>query len=146
MRRIWRLGLVASLAAVAFAVAIGRFSDAAEKGCAQRVGEDPSYQVAFVDQPRMDLTVYRLAVTRAGRPVTGADVCLNAYMQGMSAMATADTGREVAPGTYEMSLVFQMGGAWRGRVLIAEPGRPVVAVPLEVDIEVSPAIAPSPAA
>lgn len=134
MRRIWRLGVVASVAVTAFAFAIARFSDAAEEGCAQRVEEDPSYQVTFIDQPRTDLTLYRLLISRPDGPVTGADVCLNTYMQGMSAMATTDTGREVAPGTYEMSLTFQMGGVWKARVLITEPGKPAVAVPLTLQV------------
>lgn len=134
MRRIWRLGLLAVVAAAAFAVAIGRFSEAAVKGCAQRVRQDPSYQVRLVEQPRTDLATYRLAVTRSGRPVTGATVCLNSYMLGMSAMATTDTGREVAPGVYEMSLTFQMGGRWGGQVLIAQRGEPLVAVPLAMQV------------
>lgn len=142
MRRIWRLGLVAFLAAASFSLAIVRFSDAAEKGCAQRVRQDTSYQVRFDQPPGMDVTRYRLAVTRAGRPVTGAEVCLNAYMKGMSAMAVADRGREVAPGSYEVSLTFEMGGRWPGRVLIAEPGRSVVAVPLDLRVKKTAAVVP----
>ena len=134
MRHIWRLTVVAVVAAAAFGVAITRFSDAAERGCAQRAREDRSYSVTFVDPPRMDVTEYRLAVSQGGRAVTGAEVCLNTYMQGMSAMATTDTGREVSPGTYEVTLIFQMGGIWKGRVLIAEPNKPVAAVPLTLDV------------
>ncbi|MDQ4089182.1 MAG: FixH family protein [Actinomycetota bacterium] len=134
MRRIWRLGVVATVAATAFAFAIARFSDAAAEGCAQRVKEHPSYQVVFIDQPRVGLSTYRLLVSRADGPVTGAEVCLNSYMQGMSAMATTDTGVEVAPGTYEMSLTFQMGGPWLARVLITEPGKPVAAVLLTLQV------------
>lgn len=132
MRRIWRLGLVAVAAAAAFSLAVVRFSDAAEEGCAQRVPEDPSYQVRWDEQPSMDVTRYRLTVTRAGRRVTGAQVCLNSYMKGMSAMAVADRGREVAPGVYEVSLTFEMGGRWPGRVLVTEPGKRVAAVPLDL--------------
>ncbi|MDQ3570711.1 MAG: FixH family protein [Actinomycetota bacterium] len=139
MRRIWRLGLVAAAAVAGFYLAIVRFSDAAEEGCAQRVREDLSYEVRWDEQPRMDLTRYRLSVTRAGRPVRGAEVCLNASMKGMSAMAVTDHGREVAPGSYEVSLIFEMGGRWPGRVLIAEPGRGVVAVPLDLQVIEAPA-------
>lgn len=145
MRRIWRLGLVALLAAASFSLAIVRFSDAAEKGCAQRVRQDTSYQVRFDEAPAMGVTRYRLAVTQAGRPVTGAEICLNAYMKGMSAMAVADRGREVAPGSYEVSLTFEMGGRWPGRVLVAEPGHSVVAVPLDLRVKGTPGMmAPSP--
>lgn len=134
MSRIWRLGVVVAVASASFVVAIGRFSDAAERGCAQRVREDSSYRVRFVQQPRMDVARYRLAVTRDGRAVTGAAVCLNAYMAGMSAMATTDAGREVSAGTYEVSLLFEMPGAWVGRVLIAEPGKSAVAVPMKLRV------------
>lgn len=136
MRRIWRLGVVAAIATASFALAITRFSDAAEKGCAQRVHEDRSYTVTFLDQPRMDRLQYRVGVTRAGELVTGAEVCVTTYMQGMSAMATTDTADEVAPGTYEVSLIFEMGGAWKGRVLVKEPGRATVSVPLSLQVEV----------
>ncbi len=137
MRGIWRLGVVAAGAAASFALAITRFSDAAEKGCAQRVPEDPSYSVTFLDPPQIDVVRYRVEVTRAGQPVMGAEVCVNAYMQGMSAMATTDTGREVSPGTYEVSLSFEMGGDWRGRLLVTEPGRPTVGVPLSLHVGAS---------
>lgn len=134
MRRIWRLGVLATVALVAFAFAIERFDDAAETGCAQRAREDPSYEARLIDEPRIDVLTYRLAVTRDGEVVEGADVCLNAYMQGMSAMATTDAGREVSPGIYELSLIFEMGGRWSGRVLVAEPGQSVAAIPLTLQI------------
>lgn len=145
MRRIWRLGLVAAMAAGAFTLAMVRFSGAAEEGCAQRLPEDPSYRVRWSQQPSTDLTRYRLSVTREGRPVRGAEVCVSSYMKGMSAMATTDRGREVTPGSYEVALTFEMGGRWPARVLIAEPGRPVVAVPLLLEVRKAavPTTAPS---
>ena len=135
MRRVWRLGLVATTAAVAFALAIVRFGDAAEEGCAQRVPEDRSYEVRWSERPAMDVLGYRLSITRAGRPVTGANVCVNTYMAGMSAMAAADRAVEVVPGSYDVELLFEMGGEWPGRVLIAEPGKRTVAVPLSLDVK-----------
>ena len=135
MRRTWRLGLVATVAGVAFFLAIVQFGDAAEKGCAQRVPEDPSYQVRWSERPAMDVLGYRLSITRAGRPVTGANVCVNTYMSGMSAMAAADRAVEVVPGSYDLELLFEMGGEWLGRVVIAEPGKRTVAVPLSLDVK-----------
>lgn len=134
MRRIWRLGVLAAVAVVAFAFAIERFDDAAEDGCAQRAREDASYEARLIDEPRIEVLTYRVAITREGEDVEGADVCLSAYMQGMSAMATTDAGEEVSPGIYELSLTFEMGGRWSGRVLVAERGRPVAAIPLTLEI------------
>ncbi len=134
MRRIWRLGVLAMVAVAAFGFAIERFDDAAETGCAQRAREDPSYEARLIDEPRIDVLTYRVAITREGEEVEGADVCLSAYMQGMSAMATTDFGEEVSPGVYELSLTFEMGGRWSGRVLVVEPGQPVAAIPLTLEI------------
>lgn len=134
MRRIWRLGVVALAALVAFTVAVDRFGYAAERGCAQRAPRDPSYRVVVEDPPRVDVNRYRLMVTRQGVPVTEARVCLNAAMQGMSAMAVADQASEVAPGAYEVTVSFAMGGKWAGRVLITEAGESVVAVPLTIEV------------
>lgn len=136
MRQIWRLGVLALVAVVAFAVAIVRFDDAAETGCAQRAREDPSYEARLLDEPQMDVLTYRVAITREGAEVEGADVCLSAYMQGMSAMATTGAGREVEPGIYELELTFEMGGRWSGRVLVAEGGQSAAAIPLTLEVPV----------
>ena len=135
---------MAAVAAGAFALAMVRFSGAAEEGCAQRLPEDPSYRVQWSQQPSTDLTRYRLSITREGRPVTEAEVCLNSYMKGMSAMAVTGRGREVAPGTYEVSVTFEMGGRWPARVLIAERARPVVAVPVLLEVREAPVPTTSP--
>ncbi len=134
MRWFWRLGVIAALALASFVLAIGRFSAAAEKSCAQHAARDPSLHVEWDDQPRTDLSLYRIRLTRGSEPVTGARVCLNTYMLGMSAMAATDIGREVAPGSYELRLNFEMGDRWAGQVLVAERGRPLAAVPLELDV------------
>jgi len=134
MRRIWRLGVLALVAVAAFAFAIERFDDAAETGCAQRAREDASYEARLLDEPRIEVLTYRVEITREGEVVEGADVCLSAYMQGMSAMATTDAGREVEPGIYELSLTFEMGGRWSGRVLVEERGQSVAAIPLTLEI------------
>ncbi len=128
------MGVLAMVAVVAFAVAIERFDDAAETGCAQRAREDPSYEARLIDEPRIEVLTYRVAITHEGEEVEGADVCLSAYMQGMSAMATTGAGREVSPGVYEVSLTFEMGGRWSGRVLVDERGQSVAAIPLTLEI------------
>ncbi len=134
MRKIWRLGLVAMVALAAFVVAIDRFNTAAANNCAQRAPVDRSYRVEWDQQPRTDVSGYQIKVTRSGEPVTDARVCLTSYMLGMSAMAVADVGREVAPGVYEMRLTFEMGHEWAGQVLVMEPGRPMVSIPLHLNV------------
>jgi len=135
MRWVWRLGLVASIAIGAFVPALGRFSAAAEKSCAQRVRQDSDYHVRFDQRPRTNLSSYHVIVTKAGdQPVSGAHVCLNSYMVGMSAMAVTDIGRETFPGSYEVRLTFEMGDKWAGQVIIAEPGKPMVSVPIVLDV------------
>lgn len=134
MRRLWRLGLIAAVGVASFVVALDRFSDAAEKGCTQRVRVNPAYQVQWDAEPRTDVSSYRMKVTRDGAPVAGARVCVNAYMIGMSAMAVTDVGREVEPGTYEVRLTFEMGDDWAGQVLVAEPGGGLAGVSLELNV------------
>lgn len=134
LKRLWRLGLILAIALGSFLVALGRFSDAAEQSCMQRVTVDPSYEVQWDRQPSTDVSNYRIRVTRAGVPVTGARVCVSAYMVGMSAMAVADIGREVEPGVYELRLTFEMGQEWAGQVMIDEDGR-LAGVPLKLDVE-----------
>lgn len=130
----WRLGLIAILTVASFVLALDRFSLAAEKSCAQRVATDPSLQVKWDGQLRTDASLYHLTVTRNGRPVTGARVCVNMYMLGMSAMAATDIGKEVSPGTYELRLNFEMGDKWAGQVLVAQPGKPLGSVPLNLTV------------
>ncbi|MFN2607582.1 MAG: FixH family protein [Acidimicrobiales bacterium] len=135
MRWCWRLGVVAALALASFVPALSRFSAAAAKSCAQRVHADTSYAVQWDQPPRTDVSSYRLHITRTGgQAVTGAHVCINSYMLGMSAMAVTDTGREVAPGTYEMRLTFEMGSKWAGQVIVTVPGKDPVAIPLSLDV------------
>jgi hypothetical protein len=134
MTRVWRLCLIATVAAAAFVVAIDRFNTAAANSCAQQVPVDRSYQVQWEQEPRTDQSAYRIKVTKGGSPVTGARVCVNAYMLGMSAMAVTDIGREVGPGTYELRLTFEMGDEWAGQVLVTESGKPMVSVPLHLNV------------
>lgn len=130
--------LVGVFGAAGFSLAVARFGEAAAESCSQRVREDPSYKVRFADPPSVEQTRYRLTLTRAGRPVSRADFCINLYMKGMSAMAAADRGQEVAPGIYEVSLTFQMGSGWTGAALVREAGGPLVAVPIEIKVRLAP--------
>ena len=134
MLRLWRLGLLAAMGVVAFVVAVDHFSDAARAGCVQRAAADEGYAVQVRGEPAVDATRYRLAVTHDGRPVRGATVCVAASMDGMAAMAASGTAREVAPGTYEVPLRFEMPGRWTARVVVTEPGGREVAVPVVLSV------------
>lgn len=156
MRGIHRLALLLTVTTAAFAFAIGRFESAARDGCAQRAGTDRSYRVvstAVTAPPagragrarRADgarggggsdadppPTTYVLGVARDGRPVSGAAVCISAYMRGMPAMAVVGHATETTPGTYLVTVDHPMEGEWTGRVVVDEPGRPASATALDL--------------
>lgn len=135
MRWFWRLGLVGAIAVASFFPALGRFSAAAEKSCAQQVRQDTAYQVRFDQRPRTNVSSYHIIVTKNdNQPVTGARICVNSYMVGMSAMAVTDIGKETFPGSYEVRLTFEMGDKWAGQVIVAEPGKPQVSIPVVLDV------------
>jgi hypothetical protein len=135
MRGIRRLALVTVLALVSFAAALVRFGQAAEEGCIATPRPNPAYQVELVGPIEFTRTTYELTIARDGRPVTGARVCLDAAMGGMSAMSLSDEGDEVAPGRYELYLPFQMPGPWDATVVVDEPGQERVVLPLSFHVD-----------
>lgn len=105
--------------------------------CGDPAGEDPAYEVAIVsepDPPRVEGTTFRVEVTRAGEPVTGALVCLIADMSGMAHEGVFERAEEVAPGTYELSTRFVMRGHWTGSVRVFGPDGGAVRVPLSLNV------------
>lgn len=84
--------------------------------------------------PQLKGTIFRVDVRRGNAPMTGANVCLIAGMDGMSIGGVSREAREMAPGRYEMSLDFAMPGSWDGLVLVSPPGHPLVATPFSVDV------------
>ncbi|MDP8969306.1 MAG: FixH family protein [Actinomycetota bacterium] len=130
-----RLALVVVVALVGFGAAFLAFGDEARRGCVVEAPRDPSYSAEFEDPVPMGQGVHVLRVSRDGRPVTGARVCLTVDMVGMSAMGAGEEAREVAPGRYEVSLNLPMAGQWRGTVLVEEQGTTQeVAVPLTFEV------------
>lgn len=149
MRGIRRLLLLVVATTVAFGFAVVRFESAAEDGCAQRARSDASYRVEVRRSGGLPPTAgpdgadgtgrrvtgpvtYRLRAVRGDRAVRGADVCISAYMRGMSAMAVVGHAEEASAGTYEVTLDFPMAGEWTARVVVDEPDRRAVAVPLDL--------------
>ncbi len=134
MRAIQRLLLLAGVAIVAFVFALFSFDQDARQGCVVVSEPDPAYDVELQDIPSTRVIAYRLAVTRDGDPVTGAQVCLSAAMTGMSAMGVTDDAVEVDTGIYEVAVRFAMAGPWDGTVLVSEGGAEPIAVPLSFDV------------
>ncbi len=130
-----RLAVVVVVALVGFGAAFVAFGDAARRGCVVEAPRDPSYSAELEEPVRMGETTHVLRVSRDGRPVSGARVCLTVDMVGMSAMGVGDEAREVAPGRYEVSLHFAMPGPWKGTVLVEEQGASQeVSVPLTFEV------------
>lgn len=133
-RPLWRLGLVALVAAVSFAAALAVFKDAPDDGCVASGSPDSSYNVAFTQPVTTESNVYELAVEQDGQPVSGARVCLEASMTGMTGMATGQLAQERSPGRYEVKIRFAMAGPWEVNVQVLEPGSEPVTVPLAVTV------------
>jgi copper transport protein len=98
---------------------------------------DTTYSVtaeSVPDPPRSEGTTFRLAVRQEGRLVTGAKVCVTAGMPEMPHPPVSTQAREASAGSYEAQLVFGMGGFWATAVTVAEPGRPVVSVPMRFEV------------
>jgi hypothetical protein len=105
--------------------------------CGQGTPADPGYTVdvaATPDPPRPEGTSLLLTVRRGGRPVTGAKVCVAADMPEMQHPGLSAVARESSGGRYETRIQFGMGGTWRTSVIVAEPDRPVVAIPLTIQV------------
>ncbi len=110
---------------------------AAFGACGQGTPADGSYIVDYVptpDPPRPEGTTFLLTVRHDGRPVTGAKVCLTAEMPEMQHPSINYVAKESPGGRYEAKFEFGMGGSWRASVTIAEPDKPVVSVPLIIQV------------
>lgn len=129
-----RLSTVAATALVGFIAAIVAFNAQAREGCPLKADTDGSYSGRFEGPVSMDETSHVLRVTKDGRPVTGAEVCVNTEMVGMSGMGYSSRGRELAPGRYQIGLQFGMAGDYRGNVVTRGPGGEV-SVPLNLEVQ-----------
>lgn len=110
---------------------------AAAAGACGLGAPDPAYSVDLTttpDPPRPDGTTFVFTPRHDGKPVTGAKVCLAADMPDMEHPGLTYVTREAPGGRYEAKLQFGMGGRWRMSVIVAEPDKPVVSVPLTVQV------------
>lgn len=105
--------------------------------CGQGSPADSTYTVDLTttpDPPQPDGTTLLLNVRHDGKAVAGAKVCLTADMPDMQHSGLNKGSSEVSSGKYEARIQFGMGGSWRMSVTIAEPDKPVVSVPLVIQV------------
>lgn len=84
--------------------------------------------------PRSEGATFHLTVRHNGKAVTGAKVCVAANMPGMQHAGISSVATEGSAGRYDTDLKFGMEGSWAGTVTVAEPGKPVVSIPLKVEV------------
>ncbi len=96
-------------------------------------GTDGAYASSFEGDVTKNAKKHTLVMTRDGKPVTGASVCVNTAMVGMTSMRYSTRGREIAPGRYEVPVKFEMAGTYRGNV-VTEVADDSILVPLTVKV------------
>jgi hypothetical protein len=128
-----RLAAVVAVALAGFIAAIVVFNSPGRRGCPLKAANDSSYQGAFVGPVSVDQSTHVVRVSRDGRPLTGAHVCVNTEMIGMSGMSYSATAHEQAPGRYNVGFRFAMEGDYRTS-LIARLGSVEVSIPLTVRV------------
>jgi hypothetical protein len=105
-------------------------------GCAD-ARPDPAYTVARESDPsppRAEGTTFHLTVRRDGKAVTGAKVCLAADMTEMHHAGIDNEAKEASGGRYDTTLKFGMRGPYAGSVIVVEPGRAAVSVPVTFEV------------
>jgi len=127
------LALGTGLAACGSSDKPGTGQTAQGKGCPPATGKAGSYSGRFEGQVSMDQSEHVLRVTRDGRPVSGAKVCVNTAMVGMRSMHYTASGKELGPGRYRVPIRFGMAGTYRGS-LVTGKGGGGASVPLTVKV------------
>lgn len=132
-----RLAIVTMAAVAGFAAALIRFGQVdSSQSCLLDAPKDPSYAVQFADTVTMDQTNHVITVRHAGQPVSGARVCMNTWMLGMTGMAMTTNGSELSPGRYNIPFQFAMGGPWKATVIVSEKAGQQVGVPITFMVNV----------
>ena len=128
-----RLAAVVAIALAGFGAAIAVFNSPQRRGCPLKAAEDSSYTGGFDGPVSVDKTTHVLKVSRDGRPLTGAQVCINTEMIGMSGMGYSAEASERAPGRYEVGFRFGMAGDYRAN-LVARTQSGEISIPLVVKV------------
>lgn len=118
------------------AATLGGASGTSATGCPAGASNDASYKVTVESQPKAESKDVTLAVTRDGKPVTGATVCVEAAMSTMAHEGINGKATELSGGRYQVSnLSFGMRGGWSGTVFIAESGRRAAMATVAFDVQ-----------
>ncbi|MBA3746078.1 MAG: FixH family protein [Solirubrobacterales bacterium] len=128
-----RLGAVVVVSLAGFVAAVIVFSSPERRGCPLKADTDRSYTGRFEGAVSVQQTTHVLQVSRNGRPLTGAKLCVNTEMIGMSGMGYSATASERSPGRYQVGFRFGMAGDYRTN-LIAKNGFDEVSIPLVVKV------------
>lgn len=105
----------------------------ADPVCKAASQTDPAYSLQLQTTPNPPTaagTLFSLAISRDGKPVTGAKVCLAADMSTMPSMEIASSAAEKSAGNYQLQLKLPMRGPWEGNAIVVQPGQPAVRVPV----------------
>ncbi|MDQ6617705.1 MAG: FixH family protein [Actinomycetota bacterium] len=105
-------------------------------GCATGT-PDSSYTVSMdssPNPPKAEGTVFHLTVRHNGTAVSGAQICMTADMTEMHHGGITNVAKESSGGKYDAELKFGMRGPYAGSVIIAEPGKPPVSVPVTFQV------------
>lgn len=128
-----RLAAVVLVSMVGFVAAIAVFSSPEREGCPLDGPKDGAYSGRFEGAVSIDQTRHVVRVTRYGRPVTGAEVCVTTSMVGMSGMGYTAEGRELGTGRYQVGFRFGMAGDYRTNVVTRDESGEV-SIPLTVKV------------
>ncbi len=106
-------------------------------GCNSTSKPDPAYSVVMESEPnppRAEGTTFHLTVRHDGKAVTGATVCMSADMTEMHHEGINNEAKEASGGKYDATLKFGMRGPYAGSVIVAEPGKAAVSVPVSFQV------------
>ena len=98
---------------------------------------DSAYTVTTGSEPSppaAERTTFHLQVKRDGKAVTGAKVCMVADMTEMHHAGISTEAKEASGGRYDATMTFGMRGPWAGSVVVVEPGKPAVSVPVSFQV------------
>lgn len=98
---------------------------------------DAAYAVTMdsdPNPPKAEGTTFHLTVRHDGKAVTGATVCMTADMTEMHHEGINNVAKEASGGRYDTRLKFGMRGPYAGSVIITEPGKSAVSVPVNFQV------------